>query len=49
MAQTKPERSRPEPRFPSPMQPEMQGVTSVRQFFAVLTGRSRRKKPDKRP
>jgi hypothetical protein len=32
-------------RGPSPMQPEMDGITSVRQFFSILFGRH--KKSDK--
>jgi hypothetical protein len=44
MTQTKPA---PEPqpkRGPSPMQPEMEGVTSVRQFFAILFNKHRKSK-----
>lgn len=34
---------KPQPkRGPSPMQPEMDGITSVRQFFSILFGRHRK-------
>lgn len=39
MAQTTPT-PKPEPRRgPSPMQPEMNGITSLRQFFSILMNR----------
>lgn len=34
---------KPQPkRGPSPMQPEMDGITSIRQFFSILFGRHRK-------
>ena len=42
MAESTPTRKPQPKRGPSPMQPEMRGVTSVRQFFAILLNRHRR-------
>jgi len=44
MADTKPGLGPQPKRGPSPMQPEMNPITSVRQFFEILFNRPRREK-----